>query len=114
MKYLISLIVFLVASILLMLPIPAKAEALRHQTSQMTLTLLDEPCAYPKIIAMLTDSYKDKFKRGDLIWQGQQLHVCWIPMLKRTPTEEQRYIIVDETGDKGFLLQKDFSVVEEI
>lgn len=112
MRYLTGLIIFLSASIILMLPVPAHADALRYQNSQMTLTLLEEPCKHKKILAMLTDSFKPKFKRADLIWEGKQLSACWIAIVRED--DDKRYVIVDETGDRGFLLSKDFSVIEGI
>lgn len=108
MKILIGVAVFL-----LMLPVPAHAATVRYQNAQMILTLRDSACASKDILAMIQDNFQAKFRAADLTWQGKQLAACWMPMPQQ-PGQEKLYVIIDETGDKGFLPASAFRPVDPL
>lgn len=99
MKFLFGLMTFLVAAILLVLPVSAHAASVEAKGQGFTVTLHDTACAEQDILANIKDEFKADFRQAAVIYQGKKLRACWT-------TDESipgQVFIVDETKDSGTL-----------
>lgn len=95
MKSLFVLMTFLVAVILLTLPVPAHA-AMRMQSANMTIVLRTDPCVDPKVLGFIEERYQAAFQVADLMYRGKPLKACWMAV-----PSSGNILMVDETGDYG-------------
>lgn len=99
MKFLMGLMTFLVAAILLMLPVPAHAASVEAKGQGVTVTLHDTPCVEQDILANIKEEFQAGFRQGAVVFNGKKLRACWT-------TDESipgQVFIVDETKDSGTL-----------
>lgn len=97
MKFLFGLMTFLVAAILL--PVPVHAASVEAKGPGVTVTLHDTACAEQDILANIKDEFKADFRQAAVVYQGKKLRACWT-------TDESipgQVFIVDETKDSGAL-----------
>ena len=63
--------------------------------------LSDAACQNAVILAMVTDEFKDQFRRGRATVNGKEHALCWIEA-------GDRVVMVYEDADKGVLPMKSF------
>ena len=57
------------------------------------MRLKSQKCSHPKVLALLKDEWVDRFRQGELIYQGRRLQMCW------TVSQPGQVVILDEDGD---------------
>lgn len=85
------------------LPLTANAapvELYRFELGDVVAHLQDSPCENQKVRTVLQDL--DGFRAADVEWQGKSYAACWAVV-------DEQVVVVDETGDAGFLQPEGFS-----
>lgn len=67
-----------------------------HRDSNVAVTLFDEPCSSPKVLRFIPPPIVGDFRSASVLWQGKTLDACWAQL-------DDGSMIVDETGDSGFI-----------
>ncbi len=81
-------------------PLTAAATPLyTFELGDVVAQLHDAPCKNEKVQNVLRDT--ERFRAADVVWQGQSFAACWAVV-------DQQVVVVDETGDAGFLQPEGF------
>jgi hypothetical protein len=80
--------------------IPAHAaDPYTFEHGDVMATLHETPCLDEKVSAILKDP--DRFRAAHVLWKGEPFAACWTLI-------EARVVLVDETGDAGYLAPEGF------
>lgn len=81
-------------------PLTAAATPLyTFELGDVMARLHDGPCSNEKVQRVLRDA--EQFRAADVVWQGQSFAACWAVV-------GEQVVVVDETGDAGFLQPEGF------
>ena len=78
----------------------AQAEPIMFELGDVVARLHQTPCDNVKVQAVLLAP--GQFRAADITWQGQPLAACWAVV-------GNQVIVIDETGDSGYLMPEGFS-----
>ena len=79
--------------------IAAPVELYTFELGDVVAHLHDSPCDNEKVQSVLREP--GDFRAADVEWQGQSYAACWTVV-------GQQVVVVDETGDSGFLQPEGF------
>jgi len=77
----------------------APVELYTFEMGDVVAHLHDAPCTNTKVQSVLREP--GEFRAADVEWQGQSYAACWTVV-------GQQVVVVDETGDSGFLQPEGF------
>lgn len=77
----------------------APVELYTFEMGDVVAHLHDAPCDNAKVQSVLREP--GAFRSADIEWQGQSFAACWTVV-------GQQVVVVDETGDSGFLQLEGF------
>ena len=67
-----------------------------YRDANVAVALFAEPCSSAKVRALIPAEVAAQFRDAAVKWQGKTLEACWA-------TIDGGSLIVDETGDSGFI-----------
>ncbi|MGE5509621.1 MAG: hypothetical protein ACM31O_00035, partial [Bacteroidota bacterium] len=67
-----------------------------HRDSNVAVALFAEPCSSAKVLRFIPAEIVADFRSASVLWQGKTLDACWSAI-------DDGSLIVDETGDSGFI-----------
>ena len=94
-----ALPVFLLASCIPLAAAAGPLELYRFELGDVIAHLRDAPCSNEKVQSIVGEA--GEFRAADVEWQGQPYAACWAVV-------GQQVVVVDETGDAGFLQPEGF------
>lgn len=87
------------AASLAFVPAAGAATLYTFELGDVVAQLHDTPCSDAKVQQVLRDP--GDFRAAEVQWQGQGYAACWAVV-------GQQVVVVDETGDAGYLQQQGF------